>query len=80
MGTLLTRQPRRRAKAGGSKHHISLAAGTIIVRAEGNTRFSMWTMMTAFILKVVLDPVFIFLLDLVCEAQPSQRWHLRSQP
>ncbi|MET4323817.1 putative MATE family efflux protein [Bradyrhizobium sp. JR4.1] len=35
-----------------------------IVRAEGNTRFSMWTMMTAFILNAVLDPVFIFLLDL----------------
>ncbi|MCA6104072.1 MATE family efflux transporter [Bradyrhizobium australafricanum] len=35
-----------------------------IVRAEGNTRFSMWTMMTAFILNAVLDPVLIFLLDL----------------
>ncbi|WP_346657373.1 MATE family efflux transporter [Bradyrhizobium monzae] len=35
-----------------------------IVRAEGNTRFSMWTMLTAFILNAVLDPVFIFLLDL----------------
>ncbi|MDA9472965.1 transporter [Bradyrhizobium sp. CCBAU 65884] len=35
-----------------------------IVRAEGNTRLSMWTMMTAFILNAVLDPVFIFLLDL----------------
>ncbi|ANW03120.1 MATE family efflux transporter [Bradyrhizobium icense] len=35
-----------------------------IVRAEGNTRFSMWTMFTAFILNAVLDPVFIFLLDL----------------
>ncbi len=35
-----------------------------IVRAEGNTRFSMWTMITAFILNAVLDPVFIFLLDL----------------
>ncbi|WP_439373405.1 MATE family efflux transporter [Bradyrhizobium sp. DASA03120] len=34
-----------------------------IVRAEGNTRFSMWTMITAFILNAVLDPVFIFLLD-----------------
>lgn len=35
-----------------------------IVRAEGNTRFSMWTMITAFILNAVLDPAFIFLLDL----------------
>ncbi|QHO77877.1 MATE family efflux transporter [Bradyrhizobium sp. CCBAU 051011] len=35
-----------------------------IVRAEGNTRFSMWTMITAFILNAALDPVFIFLLDL----------------
>ncbi|WP_246775046.1 MATE family efflux transporter [Bradyrhizobium diazoefficiens] len=35
-----------------------------IVRAEGNTRFSMWTMMTAFILNAVLDPAFIFLLGL----------------
>lgn len=35
-----------------------------IVRAEGNTRFSMWTMLTAFILNAVLDPAFIFLLDL----------------
>ncbi|WP_284271896.1 MATE family efflux transporter [Bradyrhizobium iriomotense] len=35
-----------------------------IVRAEGNTRFSMWTMMTAFILNAALDPVLIFLLDL----------------
>lgn len=35
-----------------------------IVRAEGNTRFSMWTMLAAFILNAVLDPVFIFLLDL----------------
>ncbi|MGY3622405.1 MATE family efflux transporter [Bradyrhizobium sp. USDA 10063] len=35
-----------------------------IVRAEGNTRFSMWTMITAFILNAVLDPVFILLLDL----------------
>ncbi|UVO30235.1 MATE family efflux transporter [Bradyrhizobium arachidis] len=35
-----------------------------IVRAEGNTRFSMWTMMTAFILNAALDPVLIFLLHL----------------
>ncbi|MGY8685880.1 MATE family efflux transporter, partial [Bradyrhizobium sp. UFLA05-153] len=35
-----------------------------IVRAEGNTRFSMWTMVTAFVLNAVLDPIFIFLLDL----------------
>lgn len=35
-----------------------------IVRAEGNTRFSMWTMITAFALNTVLDPIFIFLLDL----------------
>ncbi|WFU54437.1 MATE family efflux transporter [Bradyrhizobium pachyrhizi] len=35
-----------------------------IVRAEGNTRFSMWTMITAFVLNAVLDPAFIFLLDL----------------
>ncbi|MCP3397136.1 MATE family efflux transporter [Bradyrhizobium sp. CCGB01] len=35
-----------------------------IVRAEGNTRFSMWTMIAAFTLNAVLDPVFIFLMDL----------------
>ncbi|MCP3475878.1 MATE family efflux transporter [Bradyrhizobium sp. CCGUVB1N3] len=35
-----------------------------VVRAEGNTRFSMWTMVAAFILNAVLDPIFIFLLDL----------------
>ncbi|WP_024512516.1 MATE family efflux transporter [Bradyrhizobium sp. ARR65] len=35
-----------------------------IVRAEGNTRFSMWTMITAFMLNAVLDPAFIFLLNL----------------
>ncbi|MGY3610232.1 MULTISPECIES: MATE family efflux transporter [unclassified Bradyrhizobium] len=35
-----------------------------IVRAEGNTRFSMWTMITAFILNAALDPIFIFLLNL----------------
>ncbi|MGY3619226.1 MATE family efflux transporter [Bradyrhizobium sp. USDA 10063] len=35
-----------------------------IVRAEGDTRFSMWTMITAFTLNAVLDPVFIFLLHL----------------
>lgn len=35
-----------------------------IVRAEGNTRFSMWTMITAFMLNAALDPAFIFLLDL----------------
>ncbi|WP_036031482.1 MATE family efflux transporter [Bradyrhizobium yuanmingense] len=42
---------------------LNMVSG-FIVRAEGNTRFSMWTMMTAFILNAVLDPVFIFLLDL----------------
>ncbi|MDI3566659.1 MATE family efflux transporter [Bradyrhizobium sp. Arg816] len=35
-----------------------------IARAEGNTQFSMWTMLSAFILNAVLDPIFIFLLDL----------------
>ncbi|WP_246504224.1 MATE family efflux transporter [Bradyrhizobium agreste] len=35
-----------------------------IVRAEGNTRFSMWTMMTAFVLNAGLDPVLISVLDL----------------
>ncbi|MGY0569662.1 MATE family efflux transporter [Bradyrhizobium sp. RDM12] len=35
-----------------------------IVRAEGYTRLSMWAMMTAFILNAVLDPIFIFSLDL----------------
>ncbi|WP_029084909.1 MATE family efflux transporter [Bradyrhizobium sp. th.b2] len=35
-----------------------------IVRAEGNTRLSMWTMITAFTLNAMLDPIFIFLLDL----------------
>lgn len=32
-----------------------------IVRAEGNSRFSMWTMIVAFGLNTVLDPIFIFL-------------------
>nr|WP_245181603.1 MATE family efflux transporter [Sinorhizobium mexicanum] len=35
-----------------------------IVRAEGNTRFSMWTMITAFALNALLDPILIFSLDL----------------
>ncbi|MBM7487970.1 Na+-driven multidrug efflux pump [Bradyrhizobium sp. USDA 3686] len=34
-----------------------------IVRAEGNTRFSMWTMITAFRMNAVLNPFFIFSLD-----------------
>ncbi|WP_314963877.1 MATE family efflux transporter [Bradyrhizobium cosmicum] len=34
-----------------------------IVRAEGNTRFNMWTMINAFVLNAVLDPIFIFSLD-----------------
>ncbi|MDH2406837.1 MATE family efflux transporter [Bradyrhizobium sp. SSUT18] len=49
-----------------------------IVRAEGNTRFSMWTMITAFILNAVLDPVSYSCWTLVCEAQPSRRWYLKS--
>jgi putative MATE family efflux protein len=35
-----------------------------VVRAEGNTRFSMWTMVTAFALNTVLDPIFIFVLGM----------------
>ncbi|XYH99434.1 MATE family efflux transporter [Sorangium sp. So ce1128] len=35
-----------------------------IVRAEGKTAFSMWTMITAFVLNAVLDAVFIFGLQL----------------
>ncbi|AVA24294.1 MATE family efflux transporter [Rhizobium sp. NXC24] len=35
-----------------------------IVRAEGNTRFSMWTMITAFVLNAALDPILIFSLHL----------------
>lgn len=35
-----------------------------IVRAEGNTRFSMWTMITSFTLNALLDPILIFSLDL----------------
>ncbi|MDK1376587.1 MULTISPECIES: MATE family efflux transporter [unclassified Sinorhizobium] len=35
-----------------------------IVRAEGNTRYSMWTMITSFTLNALLDPILIFSLDL----------------
>nr|WP_246229765.1 MATE family efflux transporter [Bradyrhizobium cytisi] len=42
---------------------LNIVSG-FIVRAEGRPRFSMWAMMTAFLLNAVLDPVFIFLLDL----------------
>ncbi|WP_377828054.1 MATE family efflux transporter [Bradyrhizobium lupini] len=41
---------------------LNIVSG-FIVRAEGNTRFSMWTMITAFVLNAVLDPIFIFSLD-----------------
>ncbi|OPY99863.1 MATE family efflux transporter [Bradyrhizobium sacchari] len=42
---------------------LNIVSG-FIARAEGNTRFSMWTMLSAFILNALLDPLFIFLLDL----------------
>ncbi|WGD51171.1 MATE family efflux transporter [Bradyrhizobium sp. CB1650] len=42
---------------------LNIVSG-FIARAEGNTRFSMWTMLSAFILNALLDPIFIFLLDL----------------
>ncbi|MET4790970.1 putative MATE family efflux protein [Bradyrhizobium japonicum] len=42
---------------------LNIVSG-FIARAEGNTRFSMWTMLTAFILNALLDPIFIFLLGL----------------
>ncbi|MDI3567584.1 MATE family efflux transporter [Bradyrhizobium sp. Arg816] len=42
---------------------LNIVSG-FIVRAEGNTRFSMWVMLGAFMLNTVLDPVLIFLLDL----------------
>ncbi|WP_235939763.1 MULTISPECIES: MATE family efflux transporter [Bradyrhizobium] len=42
---------------------LNIVSG-FIVRAEGRPRFSIWAMMTAFLLNAVLDPVFIFLLDL----------------
>jgi len=42
---------------------LNMVSG-FIARAEGNTRFSMWTMLSAFILNALLDPVLIFLLDL----------------
>ncbi|WP_249787050.1 MULTISPECIES: MATE family efflux transporter [unclassified Bradyrhizobium] len=42
-----------------------------IVRAEGNTRYSMWTMLTAFTLNALLDPILIFLLGLGVRVQLS---------
>ncbi|MFK4380840.1 MATE family efflux transporter [Bradyrhizobium sp. USDA 223] len=42
---------------------LNIVSG-FIARAEGNTRFSMWTMLSAFTLNALLDPIFIFLLDL----------------
>ncbi|MEY9161090.1 MATE family efflux transporter [Bradyrhizobium japonicum] len=42
---------------------LNMVSG-FIARAEGNTRFSMWTMLTAFMLNALLDPIFIFLLGL----------------
>lgn len=42
---------------------LNIVSG-FIARAEGNTRFSMWSMLSAFILNAFLDPLFIFLLDL----------------
>ncbi|WFT97063.1 MATE family efflux transporter [Bradyrhizobium barranii] len=41
---------------------LNIVSG-FIVRSEGNTRFNMWTMITAFVLNAVLDPIFIFSLD-----------------
>jgi putative MATE family efflux protein len=35
-----------------------------IAIAEGNTRFSMWTLLGGFTLNIVLDPILIFVLDL----------------
>lgn len=42
---------------------LNIVSG-FIARAEGHSRFSMWTMLSAFILNAVLDPIFIFLLGL----------------
>ncbi|MDK1389463.1 MATE family efflux transporter [Sinorhizobium sp. 8-89] len=42
---------------------LNIVSG-FIVRAEGNTRFSMWTMIMAFTLNALLDPILIFSLDL----------------
>ncbi|MBH5396298.1 MATE family efflux transporter [Bradyrhizobium sp. CNPSo 4010] len=42
---------------------LNIVSG-FIVRAEGNTRFSMWIMLSAFTLNALLDPIFIFLLGL----------------
>ncbi|MDF0498963.1 MATE family efflux transporter [Bradyrhizobium yuanmingense] len=42
---------------------LNIVSG-FIARAEGNTRFSMWTMLSAFTLNALLDPLFIFLLGL----------------
>ncbi|MET4631386.1 putative MATE family efflux protein [Bradyrhizobium sp. I1.8.5] len=41
---------------------LNIVSG-FIVRAEGNTRFSMWAMIAAFVLNAVLDPIFIFSMD-----------------
>ncbi|WP_024508506.1 hypothetical protein [Bradyrhizobium sp. ARR65] len=42
---------------------VSIVNG-FVVRAEGNTRFSMWTMSIVIMLNALRDPVFIILLDL----------------
>lgn len=42
---------------------LNIVSG-FIARAEGNTRFNMWTMLSAFTLNALLDPIFIFFLHL----------------
>ncbi|MDQ0561046.1 putative MATE family efflux protein [Rhizobium mesoamericanum] len=42
---------------------LNMVSG-FVARAEGNTRFSMWTMITAFALNALLDPILIFSLHL----------------
>lgn len=42
---------------------LNITSG-FIVRSEGNARFSMWTMVTAFLLNIIFDPIFIFVFEL----------------
>ncbi|TFV68358.1 MATE family efflux transporter [Bradyrhizobium frederickii] len=49
---------------------LNIVSG-FIVRAEGNTRYSMWTMLTAFTLNALLDPIFICLLGLGVQGAAS---------
>ena len=71
--TIIYALPYMRIYAGGSIFVMMALGMNLFITTQGFTRFSMLTVVAGAVCNIVLDPIFIYALDMGVEARPWPR-------